>query len=206
MKFYNHLTLSVIIYLAFAYLMGINNPLYGVFIAAWMAVFPDLLDKLVGKHRGLGHSLLWLIPFTLVGIVNPYLASAMLIGFTSHLFLDILTVHGCPLLHPFRKSKFVCLNRNRRLKTGTNQDKSLFFFLIFLLIPLLILSTGLTTMLGDIGNSLVIVNNTGQNQSSSHQIINNEITITFKIDEASNKNLTIQKNNENNTNIIIKDI
>lgn len=201
MRFYNHITCAVLFFLVFAYLTDISNPLLGVFFAAWISLYPDLLDKLLGKHRNMGHSILWLIPFSLVVVLNPLVAAALIVGFLSHIFMDIFTVHGCPLLYPFRETGFVCLSRRRRVKTGTNQDKAIFIFLIFLIIPLFLLNIN---MLPVMDPNLAYASNTSTPNTT--QTIKNDISMTFRLDEVTNKNLTIQKVNENTTTIVIKDI
>jgi len=71
----------------------------------------------------------------IVGFWNVGIAVAMMIGFISHIFLDILTTNGCPILYPLWKNDFVCFGKKRRIKTGTNEDKSVFLVLLLLLIP-----------------------------------------------------------------------
>lgn len=180
----------------------------GIFFAAWISVFPDILDKLLGKHRGFGHSLLWLVPFSLVGFWDMGVAAAILIGFSSHLLMDIFTVHGCPLLYPIREMNFVSLGKKRRIKTGTNTDKSVFIFLVFLLIPLTIYTTGLGALIPDlVGQNFVFAatSNTADN-TTIPQTIRNDVSMTFRLDKATNKNVTVQRVSENETNILIKEL
>ena len=136
MKLYTHIVGSILFFVFFAYLMNFNGLVIGIFIAGWISVFPDVIDRVEGKHKGIGHSIIWLIPFIIIGYINFLVGSALIIGFSSHIFFDIFTWNGCPFLYPFSKMDFVSLSRRNRIKTGTNQEKAIFVFIIFLLIPL----------------------------------------------------------------------
>ena len=208
MRSYTHIAAAMLFYVLFSFLFNFDRLMLGLFFAAWISVFPDILDKLLGKHRGFGHSLLWLVPFSLVGFWDMGVAAAILIGFSSHLLMDIFTVHGCPLLYPIREMNFVSLGKKRRIKTGTNTDKSVFIFLVFLLIPLTIYTTGLGALIPDlVGQNFVFAatSNTADN-TTIPQTIRNDVSMTFRLDKATNKNVTVQRVSENETNILIKEL
>jgi len=111
MREYTHIVGAVPLFLAVAYLTNLHNLFTGIFFAAWISVFPDLVDKLTGKHRGIGHSIFWLVPFTLIGFWNLTIAAALVIGIISHIVLDIITTYGCPLLYPLSKTYFVSFGK-----------------------------------------------------------------------------------------------
>jgi len=208
MRSYTHIAAAMLFYVLFSFLFNFDRFMLGLFFAAWISVFPDILDKLLGKHRGFGHSLLWLVPFSLVGFWDMGVAAAILIGFSSHLLMDIFTVHGCPLLYPIREMNFVSLGKKRRIKTGTNTDKSVFIFLVFLLIPLTMYTTGLGALIPDlVGQNFVFAatSNTADN-TTIPQTIRNDVSMTFRLDKAANKNVTVQRVSENETNILIKEL
>lgn len=208
MRSYTHIAAAMLFYVLFSFLFNFDRFMLGIFFAAWISVFPDILDKLLGKHRGFGHSLLWLVPFSLVGFWDMGVAAAILIGFSSHLLMDIFTVHGCPLLYPIREMNFVSLGKKRRIKTGTNTDKSVFIFLVFLLIPLTMYTTGLGALIPDlVGQNFVFAatSNTADN-TTIPQTIRNDVSMTFRLDKATNKNVTVQRVSEKETNILIKEL
>ena len=89
MRSYTHIAGAILLFITFAYLTNLNNILVGIFFVGWIAVFPDIIDRILGKHRGYGHSLIWLIPFVLIGFLDITIAAALVIGFLSHIFLDI---------------------------------------------------------------------------------------------------------------------
>jgi inner membrane protein len=208
MRTYTHIAGALVFFLSFAYLMNLNNLYWGVFTAAWMSLFPDVLDRLLRKHRGYGHSLFWLFPFILLALFlwNLTIASAIATGIISHAVLDILTTHGSPILYPISKVNFVVLNKKRRIKTGTYQDKTVFITLIFLLIPMLTFSIGYTHMdsfpylnllfphsTNNQDNSLDNVNGINSNQNLNIQLPRPEKNV--------NGTITVKKINVNETQI-----
>lgn len=208
MRSYTHVAGAVFFYLLIAYLLNIDNLLLNLIFTAWISLLPDILDKLLGKHRGMGHSILWLIPLALVGFYSPGLAAALLVGFSSHIFLDSFTVHGSPLLYPIKKTSFVCLNRKKRIKTGTNQEKALFVFFLFVLIPLFLFIVNAGYYLDMTGSEGMVfaVNENLNNSSNNTDTVKYGINLNLNLNSATNKNITILKGNENFTTILIKDI
>ncbi|MGI6481939.1 MAG: metal-dependent hydrolase [Methanobacterium sp.] len=207
MRFYTHIAGALLLYITFTYLTDYSNLVFGIFFACWFSIFPDLMDKLTGKHRGFGHSIFWLVPFLLVGFLNLGIAAAMIIGFISHIFLDILTTHGCPLLYPLRTKDFVCFNKKRRIKTGTNQEKSALSFILFLIVPFLILA--ILTNIGYWDNpseqSLAFASQSNTINDSPNAVKNN-FNLNFDVDDDTNKNITVKKVDENTTTILINDV
>jgi inner membrane protein len=204
-RFYTHIAGSVLSFLIFAYGMNLPDPLLGLFFAAWISVFPDIIDRFTGKHRGWGHSIFWLIPLSLVTFYNPVIGSALVIGFVGHLLLDIFTVHGCPLLYPLRENSFVCLNRVRRIKTGSNQDKSVLIFIVLLILPLLIFSTPLGSMLTGFNGSSTSFATDNQTENNSVEMKSN-ININLQVSDGDNKNITMEKVNDTVTTVLVKDV
>ena len=209
MKFYTHIAGSILFFLILAHLLHIQYILIGIFFAAWISVFPDVLDKLIRNHRGLGHSIIWIVPFSIVGFFNFTIAAAMMIGFLSHLLLDIFTVHGNPLLYPIKKTKFVALSKRRRIRTGTNQDKAVFIFLLFLMMPFLLFTTNAGQLISEKTLDPVVAapgETYSHNTSNNSSTIKNNINIYLTVENSVNKNISIQKADESPTNILINDI
>jgi len=205
MKSYTHIAGAILLFITFAYLTNLNNVLIGIFFAGWVSVFPDIIDKLMGKHRGYGHSLIWLIPFSLICIFDVGIAAALVIGFISHIFLDILTVNGCPVLYPVSKTNFVCFGKKRRIKTGTTQDKAVFVFILFFLIPLLLFMSGVGAM-WQVSEDQSLVFATGgstTDSSKNNDTIKNNFNLNFEINQNVKKNITVEKVSDNMTTITI---
>lgn len=209
MKIYTHIVGSILFFVFVAYLMNLNGIVIGIFIAGWISVLPDVIDRVEGKHKGIGHSIIWLIPFIIIGNINFLVGSALIIGFSSHIFFDIFTWNGCPFLYPFSKMDFVSLSRRNRIKTGTNQEKAIFVFIIFLLIPLLLFTTGIFSNLkvpGDQNSIFSTGEASGVPLNNYYDTKNPLKTINLNLQLNSNmsKNITIHQANENDTNIVVK--
>ena len=126
----------------------------------------------------------------------------------SHLFLDLFTVHGCPLLYPFREIKFVALKPRNRVRTGTRQEKALFIFLLMVVLSGLFCYFNLfeivdghlyTTKTIDTGNS---------SDNNTTKIINHDksnINLNVYADKKGEKNITIDYQDQK-TNILVTDI
>ena len=89
------------------YVIGVNKvkPPY-LFLLSFFAILPDF-DVFIGVHRGLFHSLIFLIPLSASILLLEYLVknrirySLLAVFFMfSHIFLDFLS-GGVPFLYPF---------------------------------------------------------------------------------------------------------
>lgn len=85
MRSYTHIAGAILFYIIFAFLLNLNHLILGTFFVAWISLFPDIIERLLKEHRGIGHSLFWMIPIFLVGLWNWGIAAAMIIGFLSHI-------------------------------------------------------------------------------------------------------------------------
>ena len=208
MRAYTHIVGAVLFFVTFAYLTNLPDLLIGIFSAGWISVFPDIIDKITGKHRGIGHSIFWLIPFTIIGVWNFEIGVAMVIGFLSHILLDVMTTHGSPLLYPLRETAFVCFQRNRRVKTGTNQEKAVFLLILLFLIPILLFSTNIANFFERVEDENIVFA-TGlesSNSQKSSENTKNNFNFYFDIEDGVNKKITVQKVSENETTIMVTDI
>lgn len=208
MRSYTHIAGAILLYVTIAYLANFNNMITGIFFAGWISVFPDIIDKITGKHRGIGHSIIWLIPFAIIGLWNVGIAVAIIIGFVSHIFLDILTTNGCPVLYPLWKTDFVCFGKKRRIKTGTNQDKATFLVILFILIPFLLFTTNIGSILHHTEDQNVVfaASTDSMNNSRNNDTIKNNFNLNFELNDGVNKKITVQRVSENETTILVNDI
>lgn len=100
------------------------------------SVLPDLIDKVLGEHRGFGHSVIWLIPITISFLINIQLGLAFFSAFSMHILLDTVTKKGVPFLYPFSKTRLVMPKKEKsRIITGSKKEKALLIILILLLLP-----------------------------------------------------------------------
>jgi inner membrane protein len=186
------------------YILNIPVNAFYIFLAGAAAVIPDLLDYMfMEKHNRGTHNvwiLLVLMGLCLVNQIFIIIAAA----YFSHLVLDLLTSHGVRLLYPLKKTRFVCMGEKNRIKTGTNREKALFFFLVILLVGSVLMSYQVFTLIDSTaatGTTTMIDNNT-TNASNAKTYIN----VQVQVDETMlNKNVSI-KNSQNESNIIVTEI
>ena len=209
MREYTHVAGALLLYACIAFLINLPITIAGLFFAGWISLFPDIIDRLHGEHRGIGHSIFWVIPFILIGFFNYVLAFALIIGFTSHIFFDIFTTHGSPILYPFIKTSFVSLSIRNRIKTDTNKEKAVFIFILLLLIPTLLFTTGqfsIWTLPGD--NTPLATGEASGVPSNGYNIktpFKHNINLNLNLNANTKKNITIQDVNENQTDILVND-
>jgi len=114
MMFRTHLAISLIIAMTILPKFSLDRPIL-LFFFLLGAFLPDIDSaasfigkrlKIVGwlfSHRGIFHSLLMLIPLTLMIAVFNFLAGvAFAIGYGSHLLIDMLNLSGVRLFYPLK--------------------------------------------------------------------------------------------------------
>lgn len=164
MKFYTHVPASLLLYTILVWILNQPYTIGGVLFVIVISVLPDLLDKVLGSHRGWGHSAILLIPLVCVAIWIPALSIAGLSAFLMHILLDTLTKKGVPFLYPFSKTSLVMpKNEKSRIQTGHKKEIALCLIIIFLLIPV---SYGVLIGFPDISNELNGNNSTNKTNSS----------------------------------------
>lgn len=207
MRHYSHIPGAVLFYLVFAFIVGLKNPIMGVLLAAGISMFPDMVEKVTGEHRSLGHSLIWLVPLGLFALTSVMLAAALIIGFLSHLFLDVCTANGCCFLYPFKDKGFTCLPPKRRIVTGSNHDKAFSMVLVMLAVPLILATFSILPAIGSMEGLLAnpLDEVYAPNDTTKSGDIQNDFNMYFDLDQGTNKNITIHKE-ENTTTILITDI
>ena len=208
MRYYTHIVASILAFLIFAYLFNIKqeNLLAGILITSIVSVMPDLIDTIIHSgHRGFGHSLLLWIPIIAIfGIVsiftnNLIIVPAIITAIVSHVILDLITMHGYPFLYP-NKTILVGLGEKKRIKTGTKTEKATFIFLIMLLIPALLFSFGILTLA-----SPLQVQESPNNNLNDHGAIKDNVNVNID-GRMKNKNITVKKVTENETQILVQNI
>ena len=207
MRYYTHIAGSLIFALAIAVLFSIEVSSVYLFLASVAAPFLDILDSFLGTHERKTHNIFILFGSLAVAMLHFQIGMAIFAAVFSHIFLDLLNVHGCPLLYPIKEIKFVGLREKHRVRTGTKQEKALFLFFAVIFV---------TVMLGNYQVFAMIDSQTEYVATSNDVISNNSTNVTGNMKTNNNiniqadqidgeKNITI-KSSANQTNIIIKDI
>lgn len=164
MKFYTHIPAGLLLYTVFVWILNQPYTMGAVLFVIFISILPDLLDRVLGSHRGWGHSAILLIPLVCVAIWIPELSIAGLSAFLMHILLDTITKKGVPFLYPFNKTRLVMPKKEKsRIKTGHKKEIALCLIIIFLLIPV---SYGVLHGFPDLSNTLKGNNSTNKTNSS----------------------------------------
>lgn len=147
-----HVAFGILIGLLSLKYLNVPNPYIFLAIVCLASVIPDvdssqskigrkvktlswLIEKTIG-HRNMFHSI---FPLIIIAVTFFYFldwnvaGTALLIGYGSHLFIDMFTYMGIALFHPLHSRRITGF-----VKTGGITDHIL--FLLFLLTDLVILS------------------------------------------------------------------
>lgn len=136
MRFYTHIAGGILLFTLLVWLFNLPFSIAGILFTGWISVLPDLVDRVVGEHRGWGHSVIWLIPICASFLVNITFGIAFISGFMMHILFDIVTRKGVPFLYPFSSTRLVMPKKEKsRIITGSKQEIALFIVVLLLLIP-----------------------------------------------------------------------
>ncbi len=106
--------ITLLVDLSSSNLFWVVMPLYSV-----IADF----DSLVGiKHRTFTHAIYSPIVASLPLLAFGDLFFVAIVSYSSHLFADLMTTRGVPLLYPFKETSFNFLPPAWRVKTGSNAE------------------------------------------------------------------------------------
>lgn len=210
MKNYTHAINGLLVGFVIIYIVkiiSINivvNKLQILMYAIYIVIFSVILDYieiiLFDKHKRQLHTLFILILPILVIFMriipqHVILGFAMLTGFLSHIFLDLLTPSGCPLFYPITNHYYkFTIKHKLHIKTGTSKEKTFAVCLVFVLIVAVI------------GTGFILPGLYGFDSNNNHEInnssfVHSNININIKDDEQ--KNITyIDENNHTSTIII----
>ncbi len=91
-------------------------------------VFGRMVAPILGSHRFISHSFLGI--FVIGYVMNKFLEKVgrtFMIGFVSHIFMDMLTKEGVPLMFPFGWRFGIPPIAKFRVKTGGLWEKGIIF-------------------------------------------------------------------------------
>lgn len=136
MRFYTHIAGGVLLFTLLVWIFNLPFSIAGLLFTGWISVLPDLVDRVIGEHRGWGHSVIWLIPIVFSFLINSTLGIAFLSGFMMHILFDIVTKKGVPFLYPFSATRLVMPKKEKsRIITGSKQEIALFIVVMLLFAP-----------------------------------------------------------------------
>ena len=136
MRFYTHIAGGILLFTLLVWIFNLPFSIAGLLFTGWISVLPDLVDRVIGEHRGWGHSVIWIIPIIFSFLLNSTLGIAFLSGYMMHILFDIVTKKGVPFLYPFSPTRLVMPKKEKsRIITGSKQEIALFIVTILLFAP-----------------------------------------------------------------------
>ena len=182
---------------------------YFIFIII-SSIFLDYFEELIfNNHKRQFHTLfILIIPVVIIFSKFPMcfpIGFGILAGFSSHLLLDLLTPHGCPLLYPVNSYYYKVFTKNKsQIKTGSGKERG---FALCLLLVLLITIIGTAFLLPDVYGFIPSVASSGWSQNSSNLSYSDNhgyINVNLNIHEDEEKNLTFTDSDNHTSTLLIK--
>lgn len=176
------------------------------------SIFLDYFEALIFEdHKRQLHTLfILIIPILIIFLffipLNFPIGFGILAGLSSHLLLDLLTPHGCPLLYPLNNYYYKVFTRNKsQIKTGSAKERG---FALCLLIVLIITVIGsiflLPGLYGFIPDAIYSAELTQNGTNVSYSDSPGNINVNLNIHEDEEKNLTFIDENNRTTTLLIK--
>ncbi|WP_323736564.1 hypothetical protein PXD04_00925 [Methanosphaera sp. ISO3-F5] len=191
----NEILTSIILYSTISYILTLPNLEYGLIIT----ILASQLNILLPKNYK--HTLIHYIPLSILLIINPHITIPLITGYTSSIFIALLSKNGCKLIYPIRETTFT--GPENYLENDTKKDHAATMFLITLVTITLLLSFNgeeIINTINENNNLETIMTNNNQN-NNTHETVH---YININPAYTSNKNITTTKT-ENQTTTIITD-
>lgn len=191
----NEILTSIILYSLISYILQLPYFYYG------------LLFTIIGTQINLAlpknykHTILLYIPLLIFTTNYPIITVPLMTGYTSSIFISLLSKNGCKLLYPLKNNTFT--GPANYLENDTKKDYAATTFLLVLMIVTVALSTNGCEIIdtisqeNDLSNYINSNNTTDNNHSTDYiQYIN------IDAEKCWNMNITTTTNNNTTTTII----
>lgn len=189
----NEILTSIILYSIISYILTLPNLEYGLIIT----VLASQLNILLPKNYK--HTLIHYIPLSIILILYPQIIIPTIIGYTSSIFIALLSKNGCKLLYPIKQTTFT--GPKNYLENETKKDYAATMFLITLVTITLLLSFNGTEIIETLDEN----NNLGEYITNNNNYNNTHETVHYvNINPAycNEKNITTTKTENTTTTII----
>ena len=205
LRSYTHIAAGIIFGLLIMFILDIPVNAFYIFLSGVAAVIPDLFDyAFMEKHKRETHNIWILIILIGLGFLNQIFI-IVAAAYLSHLILDLMTYHGIKLFYPLKQTNYVTMSEKSRIKTGTNREKALFFFLCIIMIGGVLLSFQVFSLIDSTAASSTGTTEVAGN-NSTNSTAKTYINVQVDIDKNMlNKNVSIT-NEQNKTNIIVTEV
>lgn len=189
----NEILTAIILYSVISYIMTLPNLEYSLILAILGSQINILLPK---NYK---HTLIHYIPLSILLIIYPQIILPITIGYTSSIFISLLSKDGCKLLYPVKQTTFT--GPKNYLENDTKQDYAATTFLITLVVITLLLSFNGTEIINKISedNNFQVITNENNSFNNTHDMVH---YVNVNPAYCNNKNITTTKTENQITTII----
>lgn len=210
MKWYTYISIGLVLYLGLLLIFQTDTDALSLGLLILGSTLPIILEDIFSKNFEESHSLITIIPFTLLGLLNWKWVLAIGTGYVSHLLIDTLSFDNPPLLYPINNKRFSALNNKRKIEEGSNREKSLLLTLIILIFILLLPTMqldGLFDLALDYHDTEEHKNETNTTQNTVYpDKIDEQVDLNIQVYGEQEKKLTIDDGKGNVTTIKVENI
>lgn len=189
----NEILTAIILYSVISYIMTLPNLEYSLILAILGSQINILLPK---NYK---HTLIHYIPLSILLIIYPQIILPIIIGYTSSIFISLLSKDGCKLLYPLKQTTFT--GPKNYLENDTKQDYAATTFLITLVVITLLLSFNGTEIINKISedNNFQVITQDNNSYNNTHDMVH---YVNVNPAYCNNKNITTTKTENQITTII----
>ena len=189
----NEILTAIILYSVISYIMTLPNLEYSLILAILGSQINILLPK---NYK---HTLIHYIPLSILLIIYPQIILPITIGYTSSIFISLLSKDGCKLLYPLKQTTFT--GPKNYLENDTKQDYAATTFLITLVVITLLLSFNGTEIINKISedNNFQVITQDNNSYNNTHDMVH---YVNVNPAYCNNKNITTKKTKNQITTII----
>lgn len=189
----NEILTAIILYSVISYIMTLPNLEYSLILAILGSQINILLPK---NYK---HTLIHYIPLSILLIIYPQIMLPIIIGYTSSIFISLLSKDGCKLLYPLKQTTFT--GPKNYLENDTKQDYAATTFLITLVVITLLLSFNGTEIINKISedNNFQVITQDNNSYNNTHDMVH---YVNVNPAYCNNKNITTTKTENQITTII----
>lgn len=189
----NEILTAIILYSVISYIMTLPNLEYSLILTILGSQINILLPK---NYK---HTLIHYIPLSILLIIYPQIMLPIIIGYTSSIFISLLSKDGCKLLYPLKQTTFT--GPKNYLENDTKQDYAATTFLITLVVITLLLSFNGTEIINKISedNNFQVITQDNNSYNNTHDMVH---YVNVNPAYCNNKNITTTKTENQITTII----
>lgn len=210
MKWYTYISMSLVLFLGLSLIFQIDADLISICFLVLGSMTPIISEDLCSRSFEESHTLLLLIPFSLIGIINWKWVFAIGTGYISHLIIDTISYDKPPVFYPISKKRFSALNAKRKIEEGSSREKSLFIVLLAICFILLMPSInlgGIYEFKIDYSQDSQTTNETQTNNNSIYyNKVNEQVDLDVQVYGEQEKKVTIDDGKGNVTTIKVENM